>query len=146
MHHLCRLLVLLVFTSLGEGWKPWDYAAGSLIVTEAGGCVSDVGCVKGLSGGEEGIGGLSVEGPFDDASSVSSYRLNEGGLPAWYRLFGVKNLTLPVKSGNKERINSAKPILSRYRGLPPFNIMGESVLAAASLPLLMEVAEILSKF
>jgi fructose-1,6-bisphosphatase/inositol monophosphatase family enzyme len=27
---------------IGEGWKPWDYAAGSLILTEAGGSLSDV--------------------------------------------------------------------------------------------------------
>lgn len=25
-----------------EGWKPWDYAAGSLFVEEAGGCMSDL--------------------------------------------------------------------------------------------------------
>lgn len=27
---------------LGEGWKPWDYAAGSLLVLEAGGVMSGV--------------------------------------------------------------------------------------------------------
>ena len=26
----------------GESWKPWDYAAGMLFVTEAGGCLSEV--------------------------------------------------------------------------------------------------------
>ena len=26
----------------GEGWKPWDYAAGALMVTEAGGIMTDL--------------------------------------------------------------------------------------------------------
>eukprot|EP01041_Mallomonas_annulata_P011186 gene11186-23373_t len=26
----------------GEGWSPWDYAAGSLLVTEAGGIMATV--------------------------------------------------------------------------------------------------------
>lgn len=26
----------------GEGWKPWDYAAGSLMVSEAGGIMSTI--------------------------------------------------------------------------------------------------------
>ena len=26
----------------GEGWKPWDYAAGGLMVTEAGGVMTDL--------------------------------------------------------------------------------------------------------
>ena len=26
----------------GEGWKPWDYAAGGLMITEAGGVMTDL--------------------------------------------------------------------------------------------------------
>jgi hypothetical protein len=41
------LYLSLHFTSssaiaISEGWKPWDYAAGSLFVEEAGGCMSDL--------------------------------------------------------------------------------------------------------
>lgn len=27
----------------GEGWKPWDYCAGSLLITEAGGTIKTLG-------------------------------------------------------------------------------------------------------
>jgi Inositol monophosphatase family len=35
---------LIPISSAGEGWKPWDYAAGTLILTEAGGCLSSASC------------------------------------------------------------------------------------------------------
>ena len=33
---------LFVVCLVGEGWKPWDYAAGTLLVEEAGGCISSI--------------------------------------------------------------------------------------------------------
>ena len=39
---ICLILIISMYLFVGEGWKPWDYAAGSLMVTEAGGVMASV--------------------------------------------------------------------------------------------------------
>ena len=41
-HCICAFTNDIVVYMAGEGWKPWDYAAGTLLVEEAGGCISSI--------------------------------------------------------------------------------------------------------
>ena len=72
MYYLFILRVDALYSGVaGEGWCPWDYAAGSVILTEAGGALSTV------AGGKFDIYGDSIVAAAnkklaDDLSSITS--------------------------------------------------------------------------
>lgn len=52
----------------GEGWQPWDYAAGWLFIEEAGGIVTQVSMHRGEGGGRA----LCVHAYFLDERDAGS--------------------------------------------------------------------------
>lgn len=69
----------------GEGWQPWDYAAGWLFIEEAGGVVTQVSTGRGLFWGPRLVfrEARHYDGVFRKSFERFSVRVFQDNLPVW---------------------------------------------------------------